>query len=531
MTKETARLRAFSEPVPERASTMASAHMGASTYLRDIRDWQPGFGSADADVLPDLGMLVSRSRDITRNHGIAAGIQQTTVDNVIGVNLDLVPDPDYDSLRKTKSWAQGWARETKSLWRQHTDTFDVDAAGSSTFQGLLTQALRAGLVNGEALALPLWIPRQGSLFSTRMQLIESDRLSNPLNQVDTQFLRGGIEIDEYGRPLAYYIRKQHPGDIYLSFMTPQIFQWERVPAETSWGRKRFLHLHDRERTGQNRGKPILAPVLRQFKMLDHYERTELEAAIVNAMLAAFIETPLDSATISEMFGGDINSPQFKEYLNFRREYVAPLGGAKIIPLNPGDKMSSFMPTRPSTSFGPFTEGLLRRIGVAVGLPYELLMKDFSKSNYSSASAALIEAWRFFAGRRKWLTDFIAAPFYGLWLEEAVNARLVDAPNFYSNRFAYCRSRWNGPAKGWRDPVKEAEAAKIRMENNLSTLEKECSEQGLNWEEVLEQRAWERQRLVDLGLPLPEVVGAKQPAQAQQAEDEEEGVLQPQKEAA
>jgi hypothetical protein len=54
-------------------------------------------------------------------------------------------------------------------------------------------------------------------------------------------------------------------------------------------------------------------------------------------------------------------------------------------------------------------------------------------------------------------------------------------------------------RGWVDPVKEAEAAQIRMDAMVSTLEVECAEQGLDWNEVLEQRALEKSRMTQLGL--------------------------------
>ena len=54
-------------------------------------------------------------------------------------------------------------------------------------------------------------------------------------------------------------------------------------------------------------------------------------------------------------------------------------------------------------------------------------------------------------------------------------------------------------RGWIDPVKEAQASQIRMQIGLSTLEEECAMQGMDWEEVLEQRAREQAKLQALGL--------------------------------
>jgi capsid protein len=68
------------------------------------------------------------------------------------------------------------------------------------------------------------------------------------------------------------------------------------------------------------------------------------------------------------------------------------------------------------------------------------------------------------------------------------AGAVDAPDFYENRYAYSRCRFIFGGKGWVDPVKEAQAAVLRVAGGLSTLEQECAEQGLDYEEVLDQRA-------------------------------------------
>lgn len=112
---------------------------------------------------------------------------------------------------------------------------------------------------------------------------------------------------------------------------------------------------------------------------------------------------------------------------------------------------------------------------------------------------MLEAWRFFNGRRAWLVNSWATPVYELWLEEAINKGLVDAPDFYENRYAYTRCKWIGPGRGWVDPVKEAQACQLRMEIGLSTLENECASQGLDWEEVIEQRLREKNKLRELGL--------------------------------
>src|SRR5215471_16729866 len=474
------------EQAPELSAAWGdTAHAGASMIRKQLTNWLPSRLPADVDLLPDLPALVARARDLNRNNGVAAGTLQTLQDNVAGHGLRLAAMPDYRALGKDIQWAE-------ALWRTYSESTACDVANELNFASMTQLVFRSAIENGEALALALWQPRKDSQFNTCFQLIEPDRLSNPYGMLPTATMIGGIEKDSFGRPLAYYIQDQ---PFWGGFWTLQLnVRWTRVPAETPWGRKRVLHMHSIERVGQTRGRPLLTPVIEQFRMLDSYQRTELQSAIVNALIAGIIETPLDAQSLGQLVGQDPSA-----YLIKKNEYRVSLEGGSVIPLYPGDKMTPFVPARPTNTFPSFVEALSRQIGTALGLPYELALKDFSKTNYSSARAALLEAWRFFSVRRAWLATYWATPCYKLWLEEAVNAGLVDAPDYYANQALYSRARWIGMGRGYIDPTKEAEAAQLRLQGHMSTLELECAEQGLDWQEVMEQQALEQRRQTELGL--------------------------------
>jgi lambda family phage portal protein len=472
-----------------------TAYSGASIQRKELADWLPLREPADTELLPEQGTLVARSRDLGRNHGIASSAIQVLIDNVVGTGLRLAAVPDYEALGRDKAWQQKWARRTESLWRAYADSQEFDAARRMNFHQMTTMVLRTTLISGEVFALPLWLKGRSSGFATSYQLLEGDRISNPDYRPNTETLRSGIEISEYGEPLAYYVRKAGKDDYWL---TPGFYlfsgTWERIPARTEWGRKRVLHVYDADRVDQSRGKPVLTPVMEQFKMFDHYQRTELQSAIVNALVAAVIETPMEQSAISELMGGDPNA-----YLARKNEWKTRLAGGAMIPLYPGDKLSPFAPSRPSTQYPAFVSNVERNIAAGLNMPYELMLKDFTETNYSSARAALLEAWRFFMQRRKWLSETWAQQVYRLWLEEAVNAGLIDAPDFYDQYAFWTQSRWIGPGRGWIDPVKEAQAAVVRMNSGISTLELECAEQGYDWQDNTEQRAREFARMKELGI--------------------------------
>lgn len=482
-------------PMPRAMAAETTAHTGASTWSRDLVTWQPPRRSADADLLPNQNQLVGRSRDLERNSGIAKGGIQTVVDNVVGTGLRLNPNPNYLALGRSKAWADNWSREVRALWWSWAETTACDAADTLIFDQMTAQTLRAQLVNGDAFAIALWLPGRSDGWATKMQTIDADRLSTPAGRSESTSLRGGVQMDEYGAPLGYWVRRSHPGDYLVTGSLEGYGQWEFVPKRNAIGRRVAIHCYDKERSGQSRGKPILSSVLSNFKGLDRYTAAEIQAAVINAMVAMVIETPLDQSGIEALFRDDK-----AEYLKARSEHAVAIESGSTLALFPGDKATAFAPSRPSNGFGAFQENVGRIIALAYDMPYELLFKDFTKANYSSMRAAMLEAWRSFNRRRDDLGTQWADPVYMLFLEEAINAGKVEGPDFYTMPYAYARCAWIGPGRGWVDPVKEAQAAEIRIKTRISTYRDECAEQGRDWQEVMDQQATERAYADELGLP-------------------------------
>lgn len=484
------------------ASLSATAHAGAAWNDPSMPNWFPFAGSADADLLSDLETLTPRSRDLARNNGLAAGGMQTLKDCIVGAQLRLSAKPDYRLLGWTPEQAREWGNIVEAKFRSWAETTECDAARELNLLGLTLQALGGAMLNGDHFALPLWLPSRDRKWATSLSLVESDRVSTPPELSADPDVAAGIRRDYYGAPVGYYFSKYHPGDVYSVGVIGRgrgTQAWDYVEAATYWGRKRVIHLHDKERTGQSRGKPIVSAVMREFHMAGKYQNTELQASVANSLIAAFLESDLSPDAASSLFGEEPRK-QWGESLQQARN-IRELKGAAIIPLPVGARLASFTPGRPNAAFEAFMHAVLRHIAAGMNLPYELLLKDFSQTNYSSARATLLEAWRYFMGRRRWLMDTWLRPIFDLWLEEAVNAGEIEAPDFYRNRYAYTRCRFIFSGRGWVDPVKEATASGIRMDYNISTLEDECAEQGADWEEVIEQRAYERSRMAAAGLPV------------------------------
>lgn len=497
-----------------------AAH-SASAHNKEMALWRPMRSSADAELLPEMDLMVARTRDLIRNHGIASGAVQTHLDHAIGVGLRLVAKPDYRALGIDAQVAAEWARDVEAKFRQWANdniNFYSDAARRLTLAGRLAQGYRSYLVSGEILAVAEWIKRPGSKFKTAIQMVDPDRLSNPGGTMDRQNLRAGVELDAYGAPIRYHIRMAHPTDsLYLG---GQAYQWKPVDRETKWGRQIVLHTYDQERPGQTRGKTGFASVIAKMKMLEKFEQATLQAAIVNAMYAAVIESSLDTAGVAAALGS-VNDPlatYLKGKMAFSEAGPIMYDGVKIPHLFPGEKLNLLSPQHPSAAFESFEEKTLQHMAAGFNLSYEQLSRDYSKSNYSSARAGMLESWKFFNGKRHFIAGQHATMEYVLWLEEAIDNGTVElppgAPDFYEAKLAWCGCRWIGPGRDHIDPLKEAKADRETYDLGVTTLEQLCAERGRDWEEVVIQRAEEKKFIESHGLTMDEIVAKNTPATPQ-----------------
>lgn len=464
-------------------SAMSDSAYSAASQGKNLRRWAPPRGSADSDLLPEKGTIDPRTRDLVRNEAVAKSGENSYLDQVVGTGFTLRAAPDYQTLGKTKSWADGWAADVEAQFHEHVDSRHIDATRQGNFADLTRLVLRTRFGVGEALVLPLYLPdRPGARCGLALQVIDPDRLSNPHWMPDSEVLRRGVQIDEWGGPVGYHIQKAHPADGLFSYVGQN--EWDYVPAFTEWGRPRCLHMYEKLRADQHRGVSPLAVVAEHFKTLHDYKGAELQAALTNALVAMFAESQMDPTALMDLFGDK------EEYLSERADYVAKTRAGVVVPLFPGDKLSSHAPSRPNTAFPSFVTHVLKHIAAGLDMPYELLMRDFTQGSYSAIRAAFLSAWKTASTAKEWLATQWLNPVYEMWLEEAVANGDVQAPGFFDRRGPWLWARWTGDGRGWLDPVREAQAAHLRVASLQSTLEDECAEQGKDWRAVIDQRATE-----------------------------------------
>ena len=261
-----------------------------------------------------------------------------------------------------------------------------------------------------------------------------------------------------------------------------------------------------ERIEQRRGVPFLAPVIEDVKQLGRYRQAELMGAVIGGLLTVFVTSELPKNDM-----GETMAPFGEASSRSDDNQAIELGNGTVIALGEGEKIQEVDPKRPNTAFDGFITAISREIGVALGLPYEVLVKQFN-SSYSASKASLLEAWKFFRTWRSWFICVFCRPIYEAWLEEAVARGRIWAPGFFEDpmiRKAYCGATWNGPAQGQLNPVQEVNAAKIRVQEGFSTRAQETAElTGGDWERNHRQRVVEEQARRDGGLVSPLDLGGE-----------------------
>lgn len=479
---------------------LTGSYSGASKSKRSLSQWTTHGYDADTDILGDLPTLRERSRDMIRNAPIAGGAVGNVVTNVVGSGLKLQCRIDRTALRMDDERAEAWEAETEREWGMWAGSQECDVARTQTFGDIQELAFRQVLENGDVFCLLPRFRRGMFPYDLHLQLIEADRVSNKNWAADSDTLAGGVEKDAYGAPVRYHICRQHPGN--MLYASKKSFEWDVFPAfgEKS-GLRNVIHLYRVLRPGQSRGVPYLAPVIDALKQLDRYTEAELMAAVVAGMFTVFVETERGDAGFG-LFAPDSETGAASSDEDYK------LGNGAIVGLAPGEKVNTANPGRPNQAFDPFIKAILQQIGIALEIPYEVLIRHFS-SSYSASRAAMLESWRFFRNRREWLARNFCQLVYENWLTEAVALGRVQAPGYFRDyrlRQAYQGSLWIGEAPGQIDPLKEVDAAEKRLTLGLSTLDEETVQiTGGDFERNYPRIAKERRMMAEIGMWQP---GAK-----------------------
>lgn len=376
-------------------------------------------------------------------------------------------------------WAE-WCTQAHANGTMHFE--DIQFAGLSTILRL-----------GELTHVPVWeepAPDNGRSFALAIQPLSPKRLSTPSDLTTDPYIRDGVRLNEFGKPVGYWLAAPRPSTVStMCHSGPQSLatgDYRYIPARIGH-RPGLFHIFRHTEEEQVRGVSCLSPAVKLFRNLTDALDYELLAQVIAASFPVFIGLeegrPGLPDAVREMYNLDESDER-------ERSLYQEIEPGQVLYGKPGEKLEVVENKRPSPNFNSFVELILRAQGASMGIPYEVIHKDYSRTTYSSARAALNEAWKVFQLYRGWFARLYCQPLWNMVQEEAyLRGRLVlpaSAPDFYEARFLWCNAYWYGPSRGYVDPVKEVQANILAIANNLMTRTEHWAQNGGDFWEGMDQ---------------------------------------------
>ena len=480
---------------------------------------RPRNQAADQELLGPYGADAMRSwaRSLVRDNAYAWNVVDTIVSNVIGAGI---------SAQSTYETTEGEDIEDANDIRDKTfaEWCEVcDINGELTFAEIQSLAQREVCEAGEVLIRLIKTSGKEYRGISRpvplaLELIEADRLS--LDH-DTYIVRAsresgnriirGVELDDKGKPIAYWIYPEHPNSPYtVKNQTP-----ERVPANE------ILHLYRKDRVGQSRGISWFAPIMSPMRDLSTYIDNELQASAVASCFTVFIKS--DNPT------GSLLAPEGEDTTDNNGNQLDHIEPGIVTRLAKDEDVSFANPGRPNSASEPWINLMLRGISAGTGTNYEAIAKDFSKTSYSSSRTSKLEDRPRNKRWQNYMVWHFCQPVWDEFMNAAARQGLDGFPTsteLLEDRRKVSPVEWQLPEQEWVDPAGEQSAANDSINAYMSTYQDELGSRGRSWRATFYQAAKEKKLRMQLGLlkadeqtaqMMAAQTGAEGPADAVQAE--------------
>jgi lambda family phage portal protein len=490
-----ARLRRAAPARPPRPGRRSNELWKGTEVSRLTFDWYSPLVPADDEIRNGMTRLRARARELARNNPYVRQFLNLLRVNVIG--------PDGFKLQAQVRNNDG---KLARFWNDRIEAAWHDWSRAPTTDGRLScidaQQLALTTVANDGEALVRMHRGDVNRYGLALELVDPDLLDEAyfrqagggLNEI-----RMGVEVDTYGRPVAYHL---WDGPVALLGLPSPERTRMRIPAD------QIIHLYAPNRFNQTRGVTWLAPVMYSLNMQAGYAEAEITAARVGASSMGFFTRKDEAAAVASKEGEAIQFDASPGSLNFAPE---------------GYDFATWDPSHPNSNYPGFIKAVLREIASGLGLSYNVLANDLEGVNYSSMRSGLLierDLWRNL--QRWWVSAFLDRV-YTAWLEQSLLAGglVMDTRDPRKWRAA----RWAARGWPWVDPSKDVDASIKGIQTGLDSRTDALAEQGKDLEDVLERLANEKKLAAEYGVDIdgPAPAGAAAAAKPEPEDEEEKPV--------
>jgi len=438
-----------------------------------------GFGPTQLLTM-DYWSLRERSAELFRTNLYARGLLRRLLTNEINTGLTLEALPDESVLGVPEDSLSDWSEAVENrfnIWARDPDLCDFE--GRRTFGEIQRQMRLEALISGDVLVV---LDQSRMTGLPRVRIINGAHVCTPLQGIMDPLIREGVEHDSGGRQIAYWVQ-QADGTI------------KRVSAygPRSGRRIAWLVYGTEKRLDDVRGEPILSLVLQSLKEIDRYRDSALRKAVLNSILAMFIQKDEAKPGTLPITGGAIrrNSVSTGDSTNAVRKFniTEHIPGMVIEELQVGERPVPHSTAGTDVNFGPFETAIIDAIAWANEIPPAILKLAFS-SNYSASQGEINEFKMYLNKVRNILGESFLQPIYVEWLLSEILRGKVLSPGFleawrdpqqYDIWGAWTGSNWSGVVKPSTDALKQANGFAAMVKEGWMTNAQATKElNGSNW---------------------------------------------------
>lgn len=377
-----------------------------------------------------------------------------------------------------RAWKEWQRRENCTVGKRHTY--------AQTREQRLFMAGR----DGDCFIRHIRGPKAKNRFNYAIQIIAAEWVDHSLNQIlpNGNYIKMGIEYDEWGAVAGYHIIKRQPGDWLYNNLAGTSGRWSPGMSHEFIEARDMTHYCNYEDAESGRSAPEITSVIATLRHLDKYGEAELIAARASACKGGHY--------VATMAGADMRDLADKIEENGEKltETVEPAMW-KTVPY--GWDAKEHDPKHPNGNMPAFNKECLRKIAVGVGDQYGTMSGDLSDANYSSMRAGALDVREGWMLKQRLDIDTAEIPIFEAWLEMALAYKAIPLPLAKIEKFN--KPKFQGRRWPWVDPLKDAKADQVAIDSVLTSRSRICNENGDDFEEIVEEQAMEAILMAEAGL--------------------------------
>lgn len=454
----------------------------AGNHDRMNRRWRTQNRSAEFEDRYDRDTVRARARDLERNSDMMRSILRAITRNTIGRGIELQARTDDEKLNEA----------LESLWEEWCRARNCDVTGQQNFNQILRMAVIRKKVDGGIIFKKCYT--DGGVLPFKLQALEVDELDitaiTPKHEGNK--VVGGIEYNEYNRPVGYWIRQYSIDGLLLN-------------KPVYYDAREIIFYFEKERPSQLREMSDMAATIPRIRDTNEFITAVAVKERVAACFAVAVKRMKDVLGNVIGRGGSATSDGQKK--TYDGKQITP---GMMMELNSGDEVQVIDPGNSGNDANTHLKMQVRLMGAGQGISYESISRDMSETNYSSARQGSIEDELTFAEEMEPLMEHIMDEVYETFVISAVLAGLINIKDFWRDKRRYMCHEWVLSPKKWIDPLKEAHANKIAMETGQKTFKQISAEQGKDWKQQIDDMAEVLEYAKEKGVDVKGgVVGEKQ----------------------